>query len=61
MPAFDGLIVGTGLAGSVLAERLASQLGHKANMDQVVGQALATFTRICEQLAAREHPSASAA
>lgn len=29
MPAFDWLIVGAGFAGSVLAERLASQLGHK--------------------------------
>ena len=29
MPAFDWLIVGAGFAGSVLAERLASRLGHK--------------------------------
>ena len=29
MPVFDWLIVGAGFAGSILAERLASQLGHK--------------------------------
>jgi UDP-galactopyranose mutase len=29
MPAFDWLIVGAGFAGSVLAERLASQLSHR--------------------------------
>jgi UDP-galactopyranose mutase len=29
MPVFDWLIVGAGFAGSVLAERLATQLGHR--------------------------------
>ncbi len=44
---FDFLIVGAGFAGSVLAERIATQLGKTCLVvDQVVGMALAEFDRL---------------
>ena len=44
---YDWLVVGAGLAGSIIAERLAGQREDKVLL---IGQALATFRRMNEHV-----------